>query len=154
MEKIAQNKWGFRQNSVVFLWYIGYLEKPSLKKGKMNRTPPADCGLPGEKRYKKMAAHKAIAFCERAAERSVSIGGKDPRIVRLSIWQSEIYRLHASSSITFNVGISNISSSIFAGCPFITSVNFIGSKTQWLEITKDLNWNYNVICEDGAIIYS
>lgn len=60
-------------------------------------------------------------------------------------------RLH---SITFNVGISNISSSIFAGCPFITSVNFIGSKTQWLEITKDLNWNYNVICEDGEIIYS
>ena len=60
-------------------------------------------------------------------------------------------------TITFNSDITSIGDSAFSGCSGLTSINYDGTTTQWVAITKGSNWkvgvpsNCMVHCTDGDI---
>ena len=60
-------------------------------------------------------------------------------------------------TITFNGDVTSIGSQAFYSCSGLTSINYDGTTTQWVAITKDSNWkdgvpsNCMVHCTDGDI---
>jgi len=44
----------------------------------------------------------------------------------------------------------------FYDCTGLAGITFTGTKTQWKEIAKEINWNYHVpatevVCSDGTV---
>ncbi len=58
--------------------------------------------------------------------------------------------------ITISENVKIIGNSAFCGCIYLTTIEFGGTKTQWLEIVKDTDWNsntgyYTIRCTDGNL---
>jgi hypothetical protein len=68
------------------------------------------------------------------------------------------YAFHSCtlSEITISYGVKHIENVAFYGCENLTQIHFQGTKLQWLDLSKDINWNYgmpacSVHCADGTI---
>ena len=59
-------------------------------------------------------------------------------------------------SVTISNGVVNIGRNAFSNCNKLTSINFLGTKAQWLAMNKESSWNgytgnYTVTCSDGTV---
>ena len=60
------------------------------------------------------------------------------------------------TSITIPNSVTCINGATFYDCTSLTDITFTGSKEQWYEVSKEINWNYNVpatevVCTDGTV---
>ena len=60
------------------------------------------------------------------------------------------------TSITIPDSVTYIGAYAFLGCTSLTSINFEGTVEQWNNISKEIQWNYEVpatevICSDGTV---
>ncbi len=73
-----------------------------------------------------------------------------------SIVDSAFEGCSSLTSITIPNSVTSIGYSVFSGCNNLTSLNYLGTKSDWEEIDKGENWNFDssitsIICSDGTI---
>ena len=91
------------------------------------------------------------AFSECSNLSSVTIPG--------SVTKLDENAFHACTSlndITISKNMTTLGRSVFYDCTGLTTIKFEGTCGQWLNMTKDENWNYNVpattvTCSDGTL---